>query len=144
MENVMKNGEAIPQLSVFPIGEPNIDFAQYFTGESYIQPLSNEQVKMINVTFAPGCRNFWHIHHASSGGGQMLIVTAGTGYYQEWGEPARKVVTGDIVHIPAGVKHWHGASATSWFQHIAVEVFGENMSNEWFEPLSDDEYRACT
>ena len=103
--------------------------------------LSTEQVAIGNVTFEPGCRYNWHIHHADNGGGQMLLVTAGSGWYQEWGKPARKLNPGDVVHIPANEKHWHGAAADSWFQHLAVEVPGENCKTEWCEPVSDDEYK---
>ena len=131
---------ALPALSQFPIGEKNEAYAQYFVGQSYLAPISTEQVKIFNVTFEPACRNNWHIHHASKGGGQILIVTAGRGYYQEWGKPARALKAGDVVNIPANVKHWHGAAKDSWFQHLAVEVDGENTSNEWLEPVSDKDY----
>ena len=125
---------------VFPIGAPNDAFAQYFVGQSYLQPLSSSQVGVYNVTFEPGCRNNWHIHHASKGGGQILLCTGGRGWYQEEGQPARALRAGDVVHIPAGVKHWHGAEADSWFIHLAVEVPGEGTRNEWCEPVSDEEY----
>lgn len=125
---------------VFPIGEPNDRFAQYFTGQSYLAPVSASQVGIFNVTFEPGCRNNWHIHHAEQGGGQILICVAGTGYYQEWGKPARKLLPGDVVNIPAGVKHWHGAAPDCWFSHLAAEVPGENIRNEWCEAVSDEEY----
>lgn len=128
------------ELSVFPTGSENRTYAEYFTGMSYLNMLSKEQVPIGNVTFEPGCRNNWHIHHAKKGGGQMLLVTAGEGWYQEWNQPARKLKAGDVVHIPANVKHWHGAVADSWFQHLAVEVPGEGCSNEWCEPVSDEEY----
>lgn len=128
------------ELSVFPTGSENRAYAEYFTGMSYLNMLSTEQVPIGNVTFEPGCRNNWHIHHAKKGGGQMLLVTAGEGWYQEWNQPARKLKAGDVVHIPANVKHWHGAAADSWFQHLAVEVPGEGCSNEWCEPVSDEEY----
>lgn len=128
------------EMSVFPTGGTNDAFAQYFVGQSYLNMLSLEQVVVGNVTFEPKCRNNWHIHHADKGGGQMLLVTAGEGWYQEWGKPARKLKAGDVVHIPAGVKHWHGAAADSWFQHLAIEVPGENCKNEWCEPVSDEEY----
>ena len=131
---------ALPALSQFPIGEKNDAYAQYFVGQSYLAPISTEQVKIFNVTFEPACRNNWHTHHASKGGGQILIVTAGRGYYQEWGKPARALKAGDVVNIPANVKHWHGAAKDSWFQHLAVEVDGENTSNEWLEPVSDKDY----
>jgi len=125
---------------VFPIGEPNDGFAQYFIGQSYLAPLSAEQVGVYNVTFEPGCRNNWHIHHAKSGGGQILICAAGRGWYQEWGKSARALCPGDVVNIPAGVKHWHGAAADSWFSHLAIEVPGEETSNEWCEPVDDRQY----
>lgn len=125
---------------IFPIGKPNDAFAQYFIGQSYLAPVSSEQVGINNVTFEPGCRNNWHIHHAMKGGGQLLVCVAGTGWYQEWGKPARLLRPGDVVNIPAGVKHWHGATADSWFAHLAIEVPGEKTSNEWLEPVTDEEY----
>ena len=127
---------------VFPIGAPNDGFAQYFSGKSYLAPLSTVQVGIYNVTFGPGCRNNWHIHHASKGGGQLLICTAGEGWYQEEGKRAVSLTPGMVITIPAGVKHWHGAKANSWFSHIAVEVPGENTRNEWCEPVSDEVYTA--
>ena len=127
-------------LSAFPIGEKNDAYAQYFDGQSYLALLSKEQVVIANVTFEPGCRNHWHIHHAESGGGQILVVVAGRGYYQEWGKPAQELKPGDVVNIPANVKHWHGAAKDSWFQHLAVEVAGEKTSNEWCEAVSPEEY----
>ena len=102
--------------------------------------LSLDQVVIGNVTFEPGCRNNWHIHHADKGGGQILLVTGGRGYYQEWGKPARELHAGDVVKIPAGVKHWHGAAPTSWFAHLAIEVPGENTKREWCEPVDEEEY----
>ncbi len=128
------------EMSVFPTGETNDAFAEYFTGQSYLNMLSTEQVVVGNVTFEPKCRNNWHIHHADKGGGQMLLVTAGEGWYQEWGKSAVKLIPGDVVHIPAGVKHWHGAATDAWFQHLAIEVPGENCKTEWCEPVSDKEY----
>lgn len=125
------------ELSVFPAGSPNDAFAEYFVGQSYLNMLSTEQVLVGNVTFEPGCRNNWHIHHAKKGGGQMLLVTAGRGYYQEWGKEARELQPGDVVNIPAGVKHWHGAAPDEWFQHLAIEVPGEECKTEWCEPVSD-------
>ena len=125
---------------VFPIGAPNDGFAQYFVGQSYLQPLSTSQVGVYNVTFEPSCRNNWHIHHADKGGGQILVCVAGRGWYQEWGQEARELHPGDVVNIPTGVKHWHGAAADSWFSHLALEVPGENGSNEWLEAVSDAEY----
>ena len=129
-------------LSVFPLGKSNDAYAQYFDGKSYLAPLSLEQVGIFNVTFEPGCRNHWHIHHAKNGGGQILIVVAGRGWYQEWGKPAQELKPGDVVNIPANVKHWHGAAKDSWFQHLAVEVGGEETSNEWCEAVSPEEYAA--
>lgn len=129
------------ELSVFSIGESNDMFAPYFIGQSYLNMLSTEQVAIGNVTFEPGCRNNWHIHHADKGGGQMLLVTAGEGWYQEWDRPPVKLRPGAVVHIPAGVKHWHGAAEHSWFQHLAIEVPGENCRTEWCEPVSDENYR---
>jgi len=125
---------------VFPIGAPNEGFAQYFIGQSYLAPVSATQVGIFNVTFEPGCRNNWHIHHADKGGGQILICVAGRGYYQEWGKDAVEMKPGDCINIAAGVKHWHGAAPDSWFSHLAVEVPGENGSNEWLEPVTDDVY----
>ena len=126
--------------SVFPMVDKNEAFAKYFIGQSYLNMLSTEQVMIGNVTFEPGCRNNWHIHHAKSGGGQILLVTAGKGYYQEWGKEPRELHPGDVVNIPAEVKHWHGAAPDSWFAHLAVEVPAEGASNEWLEPVSDEEY----
>ncbi len=125
---------------LFPIGAPNDGFAQYFTGQSYLAPVSSEQVGIFNVTFEPKCRNNWHIHHADKGGGQILICVGGRGYYQEWGKDAIEMKPGDCVNIPEGVKHWHGAAADSWFSHLAIEVPGENGSNEWLEAVNDEEY----
>ena len=123
----------------FPIGEPN-PYGKYFVGQSYLAPLSTEQVSLYNVTFEPSCRNNWHIHHASSEGGQMLVCVGGRGYYQEWGKEPRELRPGDIVNIPANVKHWHGAAPDSWFSHLAIEVKGEDASTEWCEPISDEDY----
>ena len=125
---------------LFPIGKPNDAFAQYFIGQSYLAPISADQVGIFNVTFEPGCRNNWHIHHAKSGGGQILICISGRGYYQEWGKKAQELFPGDVVNIPAGVKHWHGATPYSWFSHLAVEVPAEEGSNEWLEPVDEDAY----
>ena len=128
------------ELSAFKIGGKNDAYAQYFDGQSYLNMLSLEQVVIGNVTFEPGCRNHWHIHHAEKGGGQILLITAGRGYYQEWGHHARELKPGDVVNIPANVKHWHGAAKDSWFQHLAVEVAGERTSTEWCEPVSEADY----
>ncbi|WP_291256949.1 cupin domain-containing protein [Flavonifractor sp.] len=125
---------------IFPRGGENTAFARYFVGKSYLNMLSTEQVPIGNVTFEPGCRNNWHIHRAARGGGQILLVTAGRGWYQEWGKPARALRAGDVVKIPANVKHWHGAARDSWFAHLAVEVPGEETANEWLEPVSDADY----
>lgn len=125
---------------IFPIGEPNTAYAKYFIGNSYLAPISTEQVKISNVTFEPGCRNNWHIHKATKGGGQMLIGIAGRGWYQEEGKPAVEIFPGTVIHIPANVKHWHGAAADSWFAHLAFEIEGENTSNEWLEPVTDEQY----
>ena len=125
---------------LFPIGAPNDAFAEYFVGQSYLHPLSTAQVPVYNVTFEPGCRNNWHIHHADKNGGQMLICIGGRGYYQEWGKEPVELHEGSVVNIPPEVKHWHGAAPDSWFSHLAVEVPGENGSNEWCEPVSDEEY----
>ena len=125
---------------VFPIGQPNTAFAQYFIGNSYLAPVSTSQVGIFNVTFEPSCRNNWHIHYAKQGGGQILVCVAGRGYYQEEGKDAVSLHEGSVVMIPANVKHWHGAKKDSWFSHIAVEVPGENCENEWCEPVSHEEY----
>lgn len=125
---------------VFPIGKPNDGFAQYFSGRSFLAPLSASQVGIFNVTFEPGCRNNWHIHHAEKGGGQILVCVNGRGWYQEWGKEARELHPGDVVNIPSGIKHWHGAAKDSWFSHLAVEVPGENTSNEWLEPVDTGAY----
>lgn len=128
------------RMMIFPIGEPNVAYAKYFKGQSYLAPISKEQVGFSNVTFEPGCRNNWHIHHATKGGGQMLVGVAGRGWYQEEGKAAQEILPGTVIHIPAGVKHWHGAAKDSWFAHLAFSVSGENVSNEWLEPVSDEEY----
>ena len=126
---------------IFPIGQPNDAFAKYFIGQSYLAPLSTEQIGIYNVTFEPGCRNNWHVHNAKSGGGQILICVSGQGYYQEWRKEAQKLNAGDVINIPVGVKHWHGATSDSWFSHIAIEVPGEDTSNEWLEPVDDITYK---
>ena len=125
---------------VFPIGDPNDAFASYFVGQSYLYSLSTHQVGVYNVTFEPGCRNNWHIHHADKGGGQILICIAGQGFYQEWGKEPQKLNPGDVVNIPTGVKHWHGAAPDSWFSHLALEVPGENCRNQWLEAVTETEY----
>ena len=127
------------QGGIFGLGNPNEAFAQYFIGQSYLNPLTSEGVGISNVTFEPGCRNNWHIHHK---GGQILLVTAGRGWYQEDGQPARELHPGDVVNIPPEVKHWHGAAADSWFCHVAIAVPAEGASNEWLEPVDDEQYAA--
>ena len=129
--------------NVFGKGRPNEAFARYFIGHSYLNPLTapgQSPVPLANVTFEPGSRNNWHIHHAKSGGGQILICTAGEGWYQEEGKAVQSLTAGSVVVIPAGVKHWHGTKKDSWFSHIALEVPGEETSNEWLEPVVDEEY----
>lgn len=121
----------------FAIGTKNTAYAKYFKGQSYLQPLTTEGVNSANVTFEPGCRNNWHVHYK---GGQILLVTSGRGYYQEWGKPAQELKTGDVVNIPAGIKHWHGAAKDSWFSHIAIAVPADGATTEWLEEVSDEEY----
>lgn len=125
---------------LFPIGAPNDGFARYFSGRSFLAPVSKTQVSIANVTFEPGCRNNWHIHQAKTGGGQILICEAGRGYYQAWGEEAVEMHPGDVVNIPVGVKHWHGAALDSWFSHLAVEVPGTEISNQWLEEVTQEAY----
>lgn len=126
---------------LFPRGEANTAFAEFFIGNSYLSLLTTA-VPIANVTFEPGCRNNWHIHHAKEGGGQILLCTAGHGWYQEWGKPARALHPGDVVVIPPEVKHWHGAQKDSWFSHLAVEVPGVETSNEWLEAVNDESYSS--
>ena len=123
----------------FPIGEPN-PYGDFFVGQSYLAPLTTTQVPTFNVTFEPACRNNWHIHHAKSGGGQMLICVGGRGYYQEWRKEPQELTPGSIINIPAEVKHWHGAAPDSWFSHLALEIPGEDGKTEWCEPVSDEDY----
>ena len=138
----IQNEAAFEQENVFGRGAENTAFAQYFSGASFLNPLTDPKktVFLANVTFEPGCRNNWHIHHAASGGGQLLICTAGEGWYQEEGQPAVSLQPGTVITIPANVKHWHGAKRDSWFSHIAVEVPGTECKNEWCEPVSDEAY----
>ncbi|WP_320172399.1 cupin domain-containing protein [Maridesulfovibrio sp.] len=126
----------------FGRGEDNTAYAKYFVGNSFLNIINTEGVFIANVTFEPGCRNNWHSHEASEGGGQILLCTCGRGWYQEWEKPARALKPGDVVYIPSGVKHWHGAAKDSWFSHLSVEVPGENKSNEWLEPVSDEDYNS--
>ena len=125
---------------IFPIGEPNDAYAKYFIGQSYLAQISSDQIPFANVTFEPGCRNNWHIHKAENGGGQMLVGVAGRGWYQEEGKPAVEILPGTVIHIPANVKHWHGAAADSWFAHLAFAVPGEKSENIWLEPVTDAHY----
>lgn len=137
------NKEDFDKENVFGLGAENTAFAQYFIGQSYLNPLTDMKkcpLFLANVTFEPGCRNNWHIHHAKSGGGQILICTAGEDWYQEEGKEAVSLTPGTVITIPAEVKHWHGAKADSWFSHIAIEVPGEETGNEWCEPVTDEEY----
>ena len=138
----MANKEQFDKENVFGLGQPNTAYAKYFIGNSFLNPLTKPEdgLFLANVTFESGCRNNWHIHHAKSGGGQLLICTAGEGWYQEEGKPAVEILPGTVIHIPANVKHWHGAAADSWFAHLAFEVSGENTSNEWLESVTDEEY----
>ena len=133
------------EANVFGQGIPNDMFARYFVGNSYLNPLTdfqNGEFPLFNVTFEPGCRNSWHIHHADKGGGQVLVCTASEGWYQEEGKEAVELKEGSIIVIPANVKHWHGAKKDSWFSHISIEVPGENTSNEWLEPVDAADYEA--
>lgn len=130
--------------SIFPRGGENELYAQYFIGQSYLNPLTTDGVAVSNVTFEPGCRNNWHIHRAKTGGGQILICTAGSGWYQEEGKEPVSLEPGTVIVIPPEVKHWHGAKADSWFSHIAFEVPGTEAGNEWLEPVEDDVYNALS
>lgn len=136
------NEKDFEKVNVFGKGMENSKYAQYFIGDSFLNPLMPQEcpLPISNVTFEPGCRNNWHIHHAKSGGGQILICTAGEGWYQEEGKEAVSLKPGVVIYIPAGVKHWHGAKKDSWFSHIAFEAPGEDCSNEWLEEVSDDIY----
>ena len=125
---------------VFPIGQPNDGVAQSFIGQSYLAPLSTQQAGIFNVTFEPGCRNNWHVHHADQGGGQILVCVAGRGWYPEWGKEPQALHPGDVVNIPVGIKHWHGAAADSWFSHLAIDVPGVNGGSAWLEAVDDDAY----
>jgi len=139
----INNKQEFDKHNIFGLGKENTAFAQYFIGNSYLNPLTAPEetaVFLANVTFEPKCRNNWHIHKAEKGGGQILICIDGEGWYQEEGKPAQRLKVGDVVTIPANVKHWHGATEDSWFSHIAVEVPGENTKNEWCQPVADEEY----
>ena len=135
---------AFEAADAFGIGAPNDTYAQYFIGQSFLKPLTEPEkapVFLANVTFEPRCRNNWHIHHATKGGGQILICVAGRGYYQEWGKEPQELHPGDVINIMPGVKHWHGAAPDSWFSHLAVEVPGENCRSQWCEPVSEEDYQ---
>ncbi len=135
--------EEMEEVDVFGIGEPNTEYSQYLVGNSYLKTLSNSEeagVKVRNVTFEPGCRNYWHIHHAKSGGGQVLICTAGEGWYQEMGKQPVSLTKGSVITVPANVKNWHGAKKDTWFSHIAVELPGEETSTEWLQKVNDAWY----
>lgn len=139
----IKDKDEFEKQNIFGLGQENSAYAQYFIGNSFLNPLNNPKecpVFLANVTFEPGCRNNWHVHHSDKGGGQILICTAGEGWYQEEGKEAVSLIPGSVITIPSEVKHWHGAKADSWFSHIAVEVPGENNSNQWCEPVTDEEY----
>jgi len=128
---------------LFPIGQENTAYNNYFIGQSYLAPIANEGFPIFNVTFEPGCRNHWHTHTAEKGGGQMIICVGGIGYYQEFGRKAIKLLPGDTVTIPANVKHWHGASQDSWFSHLAFEIPGEKTNTEWHEAVSPCGFQGC-
>lgn len=131
------------KVNMFLTGMPNVDYAQYFIGQSFLNPLAktaDQAMSLSNVTFEPGCRNNWHIHHAKSGGGQILICITGEGWYQEFGKAPVSLQEGSVVVIPPEVKHWHGAKKDSWFSHIAIEVPGVENSNEWLEEVDDEAY----
>ena len=132
--------EQFAREKIFPVGEPNTAYARYFTGKSYLARVSDSQIPFANVTFEPACRNNSHIHKATKGGGQMLVGVAGRGWYQEEGKAPVEILPGTVIHIPANVKHWHGAARDSWFAHLAFEVPGENASTEWLDPVTDEEY----
>lgn len=128
---------------IFPLGDPNDAYAQYFSGQSYLAPLTGGSVPVHNVSFEPGCRNNWHIHHGQNGGGdQILMCTAGSGWYQAEGEDPVSMEPGTTIRVPAGTKHWHGAKADSWFSHVAFITPGDNLSNEWLEPVDNDQYNS--
>lgn len=135
------NKEEFEKQNIFGKGQLNDEFKKYFSGNSYLNWLGSQSgVKLANVTFEPTVRNNWHTHLAKKGGGQILICTAGEGWYQEFGKEAQKLVPGNVIFIPANVKHWHGASKNSWFSHIAIEIPGEETSNRWEEPVTEEEY----
>ena len=138
-EKAITDKDRFQQKIMFPIGEPN-PFGAFFSGQSYLAPVSTEQAAIWNVTFEPGCRNNWHIHHAKSGGGQLLICVGGRGWYQAWGKEPVEMTEGTVINIPPEVKHWHGAAKDAWFAHLAIEIDGEETSNEWLEPVDEAAY----
>lgn len=138
---VKETVETFAKKTIFPVGKPNDDYAQFFIGQSYLEMLTETGVSIANVTFEPSCRNNWHVHRASKDGGQILLCIAGEGWYQEYGKPPRALKAGDVVVIPPNVKHWHGAKENSWFSHLAIAVQGENVSTEWLEPVADEIYK---
>ena len=142
-EAVKTEKDAYENSIFFPVGAPNDAFSKYFIGQSYLAPVSKTQIPVFNVTFEPGCRNNWHVHRAVSGGGQMLICVGGRGFYQEWGKEPVEMTPGTVVNIPAGVKHWHGAAADSWFSHLALEIPGEETGSEWLEPVDEESYKKA-
>ncbi|SFV44173.1 cupin domain-containing protein [Mammaliicoccus sciuri] len=136
----MAKNEEVKNGVIFPIGEKNDAYAQYFIGQSYLQGLISDpkiSVGVANVTFEPGCRNNWHIHHD---GFQLLLVTGGEGWYQEEGKTAQFLKPGDVIATHDGVKHWHGATKDSWFEHIAITT----GTPEWLEPVDDQWYENLT
>ena len=143
----MNSKSKFDRMNLFGLGAPNDAYAEYFIGNSYLNPLTDANtcnLFLANVTFEPGCRNNWHIHHAKNGGGQILICTAGEGWYQEEGKKPVSLKPGTVITIPANIKHWHGAKKDSWFSHIAIEVPGDDTKNEWCEPVSDEEYNQLS
>ena len=139
LKNQNKMNTEVPKISDFPTGEENTGFAQYFTGKSWLAPLTTDKslnVPFVNVTFEPGCRNNWHSHT----GGQLLIVVGGEGLYQERGKPARHLKTGDVIEIAPNLEHWHGATAGSWFSHLATNGNPSNNENKWLEPVTEAIY----
>lgn len=125
--------------NIFGKGEVN-PFGQFFVGQSYLNSLTGEGVGIANVTFEPGCRNNWHVHKGDGKIGQILLCTDGEGWYQEWKQPAQYLHAGDVVSIPVGVKHWHGAAQDKWFSHVAISVPNENGGTEWLEMIDPEEY----
>lgn len=137
--NAQNMESTVPEISAFPTGKSNVAYEQYFSGRSWLAPLTSMKelnVPVSNVTFEPGCRNNWHSHT----GGQLLICVGGEGYYQEKGKPARRLKAGDVVEIAPDVVHWHGAAPDNWFSHLAVECNPQTNKNTWLSPVTDEEY----